>query len=92
MGKITGNSFVIAEDSALELLELDSDPEAKVEAVFLEASVVSLLWERLLELRARLLRSFPLSVVLPPASVTPTGLSKSKPNCSKDLLKVAVLG
>lgn len=45
--------------------------------------------EKLVSLRARLLRSFP-SFWLP--SLPSTGLGKSKPNCSKDRLKDVVLG
>jgi len=70
----------------LRELELEPDPEAIV-----DDPVDSLPSEKLLELRARLFRSFPL-LPLPPASAEPTGLSTSTPNCSKDLLKFVVLG
>ena len=69
-----------------ELLLLD--PEASLDDCGLLPNVSLLPSEKLVALRARLLRS--LLFPLPPASRA-TGLSRSTPNCSKERLKEVVV-
>jgi len=77
----------LGSSSLLDGLEELLEPEVNVDDC--ELAVESVLSEKLLSLRARLLRSFLSFELLP---LTSTGLARSNPNCSKERLKEVVFG